>query len=345
MTTALVYTSRHAAHTEEGHPENAERLSELLVGLEAAGVMAAARTIEARPADLAQIRAVHDERMVQLVRRATDLGAWLNQDTYTTPGTWEAALDAAGAAAQAVDAVLSGAADNAFALGRPPGHHANQHMPTGFCMFNNVAVAAQHAITQYGLSRVAVVDYDVHHGNGTQDIFYHDGHVLFCSTHGYGLGFYPGSGGEREVGAEGGYGTTLNVPLPFYTGDQGAAAVFDALIIPALRRFQPELILVSAGYDAHWADPIGPLAFTVSGYRALTLRLFELAQELCRGRIALVLEGGYNIKALAACVTVSLGVLMGRPYIPDPIGPSGRPEPDLSALIARISHEHPLLRK
>lgn len=346
MTTALIITPRHAAHDAEGHPEHAARLEAVEHALERSGLRAACRVAQARPADTAQLLAVHEQRLVDLVRRASDLETWLNPDTYTTAGTWDAALDAAGGAAQAVDALLGGQADNAFALGRPPGHHANQREAMGFCLFNNVAVAAQHAIARYGLRRVAIVDYDVHHGNGTQDIFYQDGHVLFCSMHAYGLGFYPGTGGEREVGLEGGYGATLNVPLPFGTGDTGALQCFDALIAPALRGFRPELLLVSAGYDGHGADPIGPLALTVAGYEALTRRLIDLAGELCGGRIALVLEGGYNLNALAACVVAATRALLGLPPQPDPAEHrySARAEPDLSALIRRIAHEHPLLR-
>jgi acetoin utilization deacetylase AcuC-like enzyme len=346
MTTALILTPRHAAHHSEGHPEDASRLEAVERALESGGLLAACSVAQARPAELAQVLAVHEQSLIDLVRRASALETWLNPDTYTTAGTWDAALDAAGGAAQAVDAVLGGGADNAFALGRPPGHHANQRQAMGFCLFNNVAVAAQHAISRYGLGRVAIVDYDVHHGNGTQDIFYQDGHVLFCSMHAYGLGFYPGTGGEREVGLEGGYSTTLNVPLPFGVGDRGALQAFDALVAPALRSFRPELLLVSAGYDGHWADPIGPLRLTVTGYGALTRRLIGLAGELCGGRIALVLEGGYNLKALGACVAAATEALLGRPasaqieHIPH----GAKPEPDLTALIDRIAREHPLLR-
>ncbi len=212
----------------------------------------------------------------------------------------------------------------------------------GFCLFNNIAIAAQHALDALGLERVAIVDYDVHHGNGTQDCFYDDGQVLFCSTHGSPL--YPGTGAEQELGAESGYGATLNVPLPYGTGDEGFGQVFDELVLPALRRFAPQLILVSAGYDAHWGDPLGPLALSVAGYAALTQRLAALAGELCGGRLVLVLEGGYNLDALGACVLAALRVLLGRDPGPDPLGPAGRREPDLSALIGRVRGRHPLLK-
>jgi acetoin utilization deacetylase AcuC-like enzyme len=211
----------------------------------------------------------------------------------------------------------------------------------GFCFFNNVAIAAHHAIT-LGIQRVAIVDYDVHHGNGTQDCFYDDGTVFFCSSHASPL--YPGTGAEDEVGIEDGYAATLNLPLPYRAGDMGFQMLYDQVVLPALRRFAPQLILVSAGYDGHWDDPLGPLSLSVAGYATLTQRLVALAGELCGGKIALVLEGGYSLPALSGCAVAALRVLLGHDPGPDPLGPAGTAEPDISALIRRARERHPIFQ-
>jgi acetoin utilization deacetylase AcuC-like enzyme len=280
------------------------------------------------------LRLVHSAALIERERRAAAAAAWHNPDTYTTNGTWQAALHAAGGAIKAVEMVASGQATNAFALVRPPGHHATPSHSMGFCMFNNIAVAAQYARTKFGVQRLAIVDYDVHHGNGTQDTFYADEHVLFCSTHGSPL--YPGTGMMPEIGQDAGRGTTLNVPLPFNTGDHGFQQVYAEVLLPVVRRFQPDMILVSAGFDAHWADPIGPLALSVAGYAALTERLVALAKELCDGKIVLVLEGGYNLDALGACTVAALRALLGRAAEADPLGPAPMREPDITTLIRRL---------
>ncbi|HMP39491.1 MAG TPA: histone deacetylase [Roseiflexaceae bacterium] len=332
---------RHAAHDEPRHVERAARLLAITEALEAAGLLHDLVALDAPPADEALVRSVHSASMVDLVRwSATHQGLWIDHDTYTTSASWDAALHGVGAAIRATEAVVLGTCNNAFALVRPPGHHATTGRSMGFCLFNNVAIAARYAIDQLGLRRVAIVDYDVHHGNGTQDIFYSDPRVLFCSTHAAPL--YPGTGAEREIGAQAGEGTTLNVPLPQGAGDHGVTAVFEMLIEPALRRFQPDLILVSAGYDGHWSDPIGPLSLSVNGYAGLTARLVAVASEVCGGRIALVLEGGYNLQALAACVAASFHALLGRSPGTDPLGSAGANEPHLLPLIERIRTRHPL---
>jgi acetoin utilization deacetylase AcuC-like enzyme len=272
----------------------------------------------------------------------TQKDLWLGPDTYTTPASYEAARLAAGAGMVAVEAVVAGQVSNAFALIRPPGHHATPTQPMGFCLLNNIAIAARHAIQTLGVERVAIVDYDVHHGNGTQDCFYDDGQVLFCSTHAWPL--YPGTGAASEVGAEDGYATTLNLPVPYATGDAGFRQIYDEVVLPALRSFAPGLILVSAGYDAHWDDPLGPLALSIDGYAALTQRLVGLAGELCGGRIVLLLEGGYSLPALAGGVLASLRVLMGHDPGNDPLGPASTAEPDVSALVAQARTRHPIFQ-
>ena len=342
MTTAIVTNPIHAPHDEPTHVERATRLQAIDAALDTTGLRADLLTLAPRRAAEAEILAVHTPRLLQMVHwTATQGYAWLGMDTYTTPGSYDAALMSAGGACAAVEAVLAGQAANAFALVRPPGHHATPSEAMGFCFFNNVAIAARHALS-LGVQRVAIVDYDVHHGNGTQDCFYDDGHVFFCSTHASPL--YPGTGSEGEIGIEDGYGATLNLPLPYRTGDMGFQMLYDQLVIPALRRFNPQLILVSAGYDSHWDDPLGPLSLSIEGYAALTQRLVALADEICGGKIVLMLEGGYSLPALAGCVVAALRVLLGRDPGADPLGPANTTEPDVTALIHRARERHPIFK-
>jgi acetoin utilization deacetylase AcuC-like enzyme len=341
MSTAIITSSLHTAHDHVEHVEQAARLQAIAAAIHASGLCPELLELTPRAASHEQVLAAHHPRVQEVVRRLSARGTiWLDQDTYLTAGSLDAALMAAGATVQAVEAVVTGQASNAFALVRPPGHHATPTRSMGFCLFNNIAIAAHHAFDQLGIDRVAIVDYDVHHGNGTQDCFYDDGRVLFCSTHASPL--YPETGEAHEHGYESGYGTTLNVPLPHGTGDLGLCQVYDQILLPAIRDFTPQLILVSAGFDGHWADPLGPLAISVAGYAALTQRLVSLAEEICGGRIVLVLEGGYDPPALSACVVAALRVLLGRDPGPDPLGPSGVREPDITHVIEAVRERHPL---
>lgn len=343
MATALVTTTAHGAHDHRDHVEQAARLAAINRAIDAHRLRTDLLKLDYAPASDAQILAAHQLRVIETVRGAVARGGgWLDQDTYITSGSLEAARLAAGAAVRAVDAVVRGEAGNAFALVRPPGHHATPTRPMGFCLLNNVAIAARHAIMALGLSRVAIVDFDVHHGNGTQDCFYDDGTVLFCSTHASPL--YPESGEINESGYEDGYGTTLNVPLPHGSGDQALSLVYDEVILPALHDFAPQLILVSAGYDGHWADPLGPFTLSTSGYAGLTLRLKQLADAICGGRLVMVLEGGYDPAALGECVVASLQVLLGHTHGPDRLGPFDVSEPDITQLIRHIKYHHPIFQ-
>ena len=260
-------------------------------------------------------------------------------DTIANTGTYAAALRAAGAVIGATEAVVRGDFDAAYCLTRPPGHHAVASAPMGFCFFNSVAVAARHATDALGLERVAIVDIDIHHGNGTQDAFYADPRVLYVSTHQY--PYYPGSGHWREAGD----GTTLNLSLPGGCGDAEYALLFDEVIAPKLHAFRPQLILVSAGYDAHHADPIDGALMRLScaGYAALIAGLRDLAAELCDGRIVVALEGGYDLTALSWSVRNSIEALLGETPTPDPIGAASETKaPDLSELIASLQALHGL---
>jgi acetoin utilization deacetylase AcuC-like enzyme len=213
----------------------------------------------------------------------------------------------------------------------------------GFCLLNNIAIAARYALNHPGVDRVAIVDFDVHHGNGTQDVFYQERQVLFCSTHA--SPYYPGTGLIHEMGAEMGAGSTLNVPLPFKLGDKGYEQIFAEVVIPAVQRWNPDLLLVSAGYDAHWLDPIGPMVLSTSGYNQLTRMLYDLAAEMCNGRIAMILEGGYSLEALGAGVTAAVRILQGQDPGKDPFGPMTPPEPDVSDRIKWLHTQHPLFLK
>ena len=264
-------------------------------------------------------------------------------DTIANTGTYAAALRAAGAVVGATESLARGEFDAAYCLVRPPGHHAIADEPMGFCFFNNVAVAARHATTALGLSRVAVVDIDIHHGNGTQDSFYEDPSVLYVSTHQY--PYYPGTGHWRESGAGEGAGTTLNLSMPGGCGDDEYALLMNEVIAPKLRAYLPELILVSAGYDAHHVDPIdgAMMRLSCAGYAGIVSTLRELAAELCGGRIVVALEGGYDLTALSWSVRNSIEALMGEPLTRDPVGPAPKAEtPDLGELIANVRRLHGL---
>jgi len=292
----------------EGHPERVGRGREMHAA--AARHAATGGRVEeapvAPPETLALIHTpAHVEAMLELDGRA---GA-LDPDTFVSPGSVTAARHAVGAAVRAVDLVLDGGpGTRAAALVRPPGHHAEPGRAMGFCLFNNVAVAAAHA-RRRGLARVAIVDYDVHHGNGTQAAFVRDPSVLFVSSHQF--PFYPGTGAADEVGEGGGAGFTVNLPLAAGAGDADLALVYDSVVVPVLEQYNPELVLVSAGFDAHEADPLGGLHVTTAGFGRLTASLGALAERTCEGRLVAVTEGGYDLPALAASLDAMIAALGG----------------------------------
>ncbi|WP_235937473.1 histone deacetylase family protein [Marinobacter caseinilyticus] len=262
-----------------------------------------------RAATEEELQRVHTATFIEGIYELRGQNAWLDVDTTAvSPGSIEAAEVAAGSAIKAVEAVVSGRTESAFALVRPPGHHAEPVRARGFCLFNNVAVAAAHAQAVLGCERVLIVDWDAHHGNGTQDIFWADPDVMFFDIH-RGAPFYPGSGGLEDVGAGLGEGTTVNVPMPAGAGDTAYIKALNDILVPAAEWFKPDLILVSAGFDPHWYD----LALNVSyeGFGAMTGILQSLARKHCNGRLAFVLEGGYNLESLAHGVRAVLDVLAG----------------------------------
>jgi acetoin utilization deacetylase AcuC-like enzyme len=337
MTTLLVFAPAYG-HTKYQHPESSRRTVALGRALERSGLLADVRQLTPAPATVDQLRRVHTPELIEYVHQVSLRGGGLldHGDTYVTGESFELALLAAGGCCGAVDAIMTGAADNGFALIRPPGHHAETDRVSGFCLFNNVAAAARQAQVVHGAQRVAIVDYDVHHGNGTQDIFYEDDSVLFVSVHLFAPYFYPGIGGMHEIGVGRGRGYTLNVPFPPYVGDRGYGRAFDELIGPRLAAFQPDMLLVSAGFDAHWDDPLANAGLSLSGYAAITRRLIGYAEALCGGRILFVLEGGYHLDVLTTGVRNVLHALLGQDVVHDPFGLMPQAEHDIDDLLARL---------
>ena len=293
-----------------GHPERPERLEAILGALETVRLPGLTRGRPA-PAPIEAVEANHSPEYVDFILRASGSGRLLatTPDTLIGPSTFDAALLASGASLAAVDAVITGAAANAFSLHRPPGHHAERDQAMGFCFFNHVAVAARHLQTRHGVDRVGIVDWDVHHGNGTQDSFYEDGSVLYFSVHQQ--HHYPFTGHAEETGAGTGAGTTLNVPLPAGAGDREYRRIFRERLRPALERFEPGFLLLSAGFDAHASDPLGGMLMTREGFAGLTEECVSLARDLCQGRLVSLLEGGYDLEATASSVVDHLQVLCG----------------------------------
>ena len=299
MSLVIVTSDRFADHiTPPGHPERVER-AETMQGVTSNWAGTGGLVLAPRAATDEDLRRVHTAEHVESIKQAEGRAAMLDADTYMSPESVEVARLAAGAVLTAIDHVMDGSPrSRAFALVRPPGHHAEANRAMGFCLFNSVAVGAAWARTR-GLQRVAIVDYDVHHGNGTQWIFYDDPTVLYVSSHQY--PFYPGTGSADETGSGAGTGYTLNLPLLAGSTDADYQRAYQDVALPSLRRFNPELMLVSAGFDAHERDPLGGMRMTTDGYATLTSMLLEAADDMCQGRIVFVTEGGYDTSALAEC--------------------------------------------
>ena len=306
MTTMLfTHPSSLEHNTSTGHPERIARIEAVNKALEGDSWRALVRE-EAPRATQEQLRRVHDGGYVDLVLdNIPDQGyARLDADTVMSPGTGEAALHAAGAIIAAVDAVAGGRADNAFCAVRPPGHHAEPERGMGFCLFNNVAIGALHARATHGLRRIAIVDFDVHHGNGTQAAFENDPDTLFASSHQY--PHYPGTGARGETGV----GNVFNAPLDANSGGAEFRAAMEDFILPAVRAFEPDMVFVSAGFDAHARDPLASLRFEEEDFEWATLRLAEIAGEFAGGRLVSTLEGGYDLEALGNSVQAHVSALM-----------------------------------
>ncbi len=298
-------------HETGQHPESSARLRAITTCLTQAGLITRCARGTYQPLTAEQIEHVHDPSVFEIVQQLTDLGGGsIDADTVVSQESLRVALAAAGACCAAVDAVLSGTDRTALCLVRPPGHHATPTQSMGFCLFNNIALAARRALDEHGLTRVLIVDWDVHHGNGTQDIFYEEPRVMFHSIHRYGHGFYPGTGAATETGRGAGLGFTLNTPIRHGTPLPDYHARFAADLEKAVDKIKPELLLVSAGFDAHRDDPIGSLGLNTEDFGVLTQRVLDVAQAHAGGRLVSCLEGGYNLDALADSVQIHLqGIL------------------------------------
>ena len=309
----LLYTDpiflRH--ETGPGHPERSDRLRSVTARLEQAGLVGRCRREPVSAISEIEIARVHSPGVLAHVKEAVAVGGgYLDPDTVVSPASLAVALAAAGAASSAVDAVLTGDDRTALCLLRPPGHHATPARSMGFCLFNTIALAARHALDHHHLNRVMIVDWDVHHGNGTQDVFYDDPTVMFLSVHRYGYGFYPGTGAAVETGTGAGLGFTKNVSLALGISRPDFLAAFTSALEESADRVRPELILVSAGFDAHRLDPIGSLGLESEDYRSLTDRVLDVAKVHAGGRVVSCLEGGYHLTALAESVQIHLETLL-----------------------------------
>ncbi len=322
------------AHHYPRHPERPERLTAVLDHLDATGLRERMTALDARDVTAGEVLAVHDPRVPAILddlgRRG---GGFADSDTYLTAASPAAARRAAGGVLVALETVLAGEHRRAFAAVRPPGHHATNDTLMGFCLLNNVAIAVAAAF-ESGVERIAVVDWDVHHGNGTQALFDADPRLLYVSTHAW--PFYPGSGAVEETGSGEAEGTMINIPMPHGAGDAAFDAAYEQVVVPALERFAPELVVVSCGWDGHARDALAPLNLTTAGYTTVMRRVVEAADVVCDGRLVVALEGGYDEHALAWCAGALCELLLDESPTPDPEPVDPLPGPDVDALIGAV---------
>jgi acetoin utilization deacetylase AcuC-like enzyme len=317
--TALVFTPKYFEHdTGSGHPESSKRLQAILDELKSLDLRSKSsvcEVLEPAPAGIDTLKLVHTYQHIRLVRRMCEYGGGVLDlgDTVVSPQSYDVARHAVGGAVRAVDAVLSDGFKNAFALVRPPGHHAGRSYAMGFCLFNNVAIAAAYSIKRLHFRRILVVDIDAHHGNGTQEIFYDTSKVLYLSLHEDPHEF-PGTGFIDEIGEGEGVGYTVNIPLPYGVSDKTYIQAIDTILVPIIQQYSPEFILVSAGYDGHFSDPVGRLGLSSLSYRMAFERILSLASTVCNDRLVALLEGGYNLTYLGKLVTLTLSKMAGIPY-------------------------------
>lgn len=339
--TGLVFDPIFLKHNQSGHPENAKRLDAILTGLKESELIEKLIQAKSRFAEIEEILFCHAEEYVEHLKEFCEKGGgYLDPDTYSNEYSFNAASFAVGSSINLTKAVIKGDLRNGFALLRPPGHHALANRSMGFCLFGNISIAAKAALKQPGVEKIVIVDFDVHHGNGTQALVGDDADILFISSHQY--PFYPGTGNIREIGKGEAEGKVINIPLEAGVGDSGFIRIYEEIVLPALRRFNPDLILVSAGYDAHWDDPLASLNLSLTGYNWISRELIKSANEICSGKIIFFLEGGYDLDVLRYGVTNAIRGLMGIESFEDPFGQSKIPEPDNKKLITELRQIHKL---
>jgi len=337
--TAIVKDGIYLQHlTGEYHPENHHRLEVVYEMLQEEEMQGKLRELPPRPATREELELNHSLNYVdQVASTAGRSFTSLDPDTTTSPRSWDAAQMAVGGVLVGIDKVMEGEVNNVFALVRPPGHHAEKSRGMGFCLFNNIAVGARYARQKYSLDRILVIDWDLHHGNGTQNAFYEDPQVVYFSTHQY--PYYPGSGGVDEVGKGEGTGFTINVPLPGGQGDQDFAAIYQGVLKPVALEFKPQLILLSAGYDIYSQDPLGGMDVTPEGFAMLTSTIMDLAQSSCQGKLVVTLEGGYHLGGLRDSVKATLKELMGESILKD-TKKEGRLLSSTEEIMAKVRKRH-----
>jgi len=318
MKTAIIFTPKYLEHdTGRDHPEAPARLRVIRKELEKSGILetGTCSIVKPKPARFEDVELVHEPDYINLVKRFSKSGGGLLDlgDTVVRPKSFEVAFLAAGGAIEAVKLVVAEKFQNAFALVRPPGHHAGRYYALGFCIFNNAAVAAGYLLRYFGLRRILILDIDAHHGNGTQEIFYNTNKVLYLSLHQDPRGF-PGTGFIDEVGEREGRGYTVNLPFPFRTPDKVYLKAFDQIVIPITQQYKPELVLVSVGFDGYYADPVGALSLSMHIYAKIFSKISNLASQFCSGKLVAILEGGYHLKALGRMASSVIAELAGVPY-------------------------------
>lgn len=329
MHTAIYYSPKFLEHDPgPDHPETPNRLRVIVDELSRSGLLKFLRCtyVEPKPAKREDLELVHETDYVELVEKTCAAGGGVLDlgDTVVSPKSFEAATLAVGALIDAVNAVVGRKTKNAFALVRPPGHHAGAYYSLGFCLFNNVAVAASFLLNRLSFSRVLILDIDAHHGNGTQEIFYNTDKVLYISLHGDSSGF-PGTGFADEIGEGEGIGYTVNVPLPFKTNDAIYQRALDEIALPIANQYKPQFMLVSAGFDGHYADPVGDLSISMKGYEETFAEIVSLAAKLCEERLVVSLEGGYSLNFLGKMVASALAKMAHASYVVRDNRPVGNP--------------------
>ncbi|MCX6004390.1 MAG: histone deacetylase [Chloroflexi bacterium] len=343
MSVGYIYDDIYLEHDTKDHVEGKDRLIAVKTILDKFKVTEKLTLLRPRTATIDEIATVHDREYINSLKAEIDSGGgWLDPDTYVSHGSWEAALYAAGGLLSSVDAVMNKEVASAFALVRPPGHHATFLHQMGFCLFNNVAIAAKYALGNYDIKRILIIDFDVHHGNGTQDAFYTDPQVLYFSTHEY--PWYPYTGSAEETGSKGGEGYNVNIPLESDLGDNEYLRAFQEILLPAAQRFKPDLVLVSAGYDAHWTDTISNMNVTTTGFARLVKLIKSISDTYCPEKLVFTLEGGYNRSALAYSVMGTFEIMQGNNEILDAMGnpPLAYSPKDFDSFIKIIRDIHKL---
>jgi acetoin utilization deacetylase AcuC-like enzyme len=339
LPTGIVFDPIFLRHDQPGHPENSRRLDSIISELKEKELFEKAKKVASRSAEIDEITICHGKEYVEYVKEFSEKGGgYFDPDTYSNRYSFSAAAFAVGSSIDLIKKVINGELKNGFALLRPPGHHALANRSMGFCLFGNAAIAAKVALLQPVIKKVAIVDFDVHHGNGTQSLVGDDPDILFISTHQY--PFYPGTGSISEIGTGAAERTIINIPLQAGVGDNGFKTVFEKVIIPSLQKFNPDIILVSAGYDAHWDDPLANLNLSLTGFNLISRQLIKASEELCSGKIIFFLEGGYNLIVLKHGVANTVRALLGIDFFEDPAGQSHTSEPDITKLVKELISIH-----